>query len=72
MGEQKARLLRDEGIESFDRLYTDSFADLPLMKMAKEVIWVKGDEQKFLSNDKINNWLKKNREISCSPKQFLQ
>ena len=72
MGEQKARLLRDEGIESFDRLYTDSFADLPLMKMAKEVIWVNGDEQKLLSNDKINNWLKKNREISCSPKQFLQ
>jgi len=60
MGEQKAELLRVEGIESFDRLYTDSLADLPLMKMAREVIWVKGDQQELLSHEKINNWLKKN------------
>jgi hypothetical protein len=60
MGEQKAELLRAEEIESFDRLYTDSLADLPLMKMAREVIWVKGDQQKLFSHEKINNWLKKN------------
>jgi len=60
MGEQKAELLRAEEIESFDILYTDSLADLPLMKMAREVIWVKGDQQKLLSQEKINNWLKKN------------
>lgn len=60
MGEQKAELLRAEGIESFDRLYTDSLADLPLMKMAREVIWVQGDQQKLLSHETINNWLKKN------------
>ncbi len=60
MGEQKAELLRAKGIESFDRLYTDSLADLPLMKMAREVIWVKGDQQELLSQEKINNWLKKN------------
>jgi phosphoserine phosphatase len=60
MGEQKAELLRAEGIESFDRLFTDSLADLPLMKMAREVIWVKGDQQELLSYEKINNWLKKN------------
>ncbi len=60
MGEQKAELLRAEGIESFDRLYTDSLADLPLMKMASEVVWVKGDQQELLSHQKINNWLKKN------------
>jgi hypothetical protein len=60
MGEQKAELLRAEGIEIFDRLYTDSLADLPLMKMAREVIWVKGDQQELLSQEKINNWLKKN------------
>jgi len=60
MGEQKAELLRAQGIESFDRLYTDSLADLPLMKMASEVVWVKGDHQKLLSHEKIKNWLKKN------------
>lgn len=60
MGEQKASLLRDAGIESFDRLYTDSLADLPLMKMASEVVWVKGDHQKLLTPAIINKWLKKN------------
>jgi hypothetical protein len=60
MGEHKAELLRAEGIESFDRLYTDSLADLPLMKMAREVVWVKGDQQELLSHEKIKNWLKKN------------
>ena len=60
MGEQKAEHLRAEGIESFDRLYTDSLADLPLMKMAREVVWVQGDQQKLLSHETINNWLKKN------------
>ena len=60
MGEQKAELLKAKGIECFDRLYTDSLADLPLMKMAREVIWVKGDQQELLSQEKINNWLKKN------------
>ena len=60
MGEQKASLLRDAGIESFDRLYTDSLADLPLMKMAREVVWVQGDQQKLLFHETINNWLKKN------------
>ena len=60
MGVQKAEHLRAEGIESFDRLYTDSLADLPLMKMAREVVWVQGDQQKLLSHETINNWLKKN------------
>ncbi len=60
MGGQKAEHLRAEGIESFDRLYTDSLADLPLMKMAREVVWVQGDQQKLLSHETINNWLKKN------------
>lgn len=60
MGEQKAILLRDERIESFDRLYTDSMADLPLMKMAREVVWVKRDHQKLLTRDTINKWLNKN------------
>jgi hypothetical protein len=60
MGEQKAILLMDQGIESFNRLYTDSLADLPLMKMAREVVWVQGDQQKLLSHETINNWLKKN------------
>ena len=60
MGGQKAEHLRAEGIESFDRLYTDSLADLPLMKMAREVVWVQVDQQKLLSHETINNWLKKN------------
>jgi phosphoserine phosphatase len=60
MGEQKAILLRDQGIESFDRLYTDSLADLPLMKMASEVIWVKGDHQKLLTGATINKLLNNN------------
>jgi hypothetical protein len=60
MGVQKAEHLRAEGIESFDRLYTDSLADLPLMKMAREVVWVQGDQQELLSHETINNWLKKN------------
>jgi hypothetical protein len=60
MGAQKAELLKAKGIESFDRLYTDSLADLPLMKMAREVIWVKGDQQKLLSYEKIKNWLQQN------------
>jgi len=60
MGKQKAGLLRDAGIESFDRLYTDSLADLPLMKMASEVVWVKGDHQKLLSRAAINKWLNNN------------
>ena len=60
MGEQKAILLRNEGIESFDRLYTDSLADLPLMKMAREVVWVKWDHQKLLNRATINKWLNKN------------
>jgi metallophosphoesterase superfamily enzyme len=59
MGEKKSELLRAEGIESFDRLYIDSLADLPLMKMTREVIWVKGNHQELLSHEKINNWLKK-------------
>ena len=60
MGEQKVILLRYQGIESFDRLYTDSLADLPLMKMAREVIWVKGDHQKLLTPATINKWLNNN------------
>ena len=60
MGKQKASLLRDAGIESFDRLYTDSFADLPLMKMSSEVVWVKGDHQKLLTHAAINKWLNNN------------
>ena len=60
MGEQKASLLQDKGIESFDRLYTDSLADLPLMKMAREVVWVKGDHQKLLCRAAINKWLNNN------------
>lgn len=60
MGKQKASLLMDAGIESFDRLYTDSLADLPLMKMASEVVWVKGDHQKLLTPAAINKWLNNN------------
>ena len=60
MGKQKASLLRDAGIESIDRLYTDSLADLPLMKMAREVVWVKWDHQKLLNRATINKWLNKN------------
>ena len=60
MGGQKAEHLRAEGIESIDRLYTDSLADLPLMKMAREVVWVKWDHQKLLNRATINKWLNKN------------
>lgn len=60
MGEQKAILLRDQGIESFDRLYTDSLADLPLMKMASEVVWIKGDQQTVLTRETINKWINNN------------
>jgi hypothetical protein len=59
MGEEKAMLIRAAGIESFDRLYTDSISDLPLMKMAAEVIWVNGDQQTFLARDTIKKWVNK-------------
>ena len=60
MGKQKASLLRDAGIESFDRLYTDSLADLPLMRMASEVVWINGDQQTVLTRETINKWINKN------------
>lgn len=60
MGEQKASLLRDAGIESFDRFYTDSLADLPLMRMASEVVWINGDQQTVLTRETINKWINKN------------
>lgn len=41
--QDKARLLRERGIQSIARVYTDSMSDKYMMAMAHEIVWVAGD-----------------------------
>jgi len=45
-GPQKVSRLKAIGITSIDKLYTDSFSNLALMKISKEVYMVAGDDYK--------------------------
>lgn len=43
-GEAKQQALRQEGLDRFDRFYSDHWFDAPLAAMAKEIFLVKGDQ----------------------------
>jgi phosphoserine phosphatase len=45
----KAKLLRQAGVDNIFRVYTDSLADRYMMAMADEIVWVEGDKQTYYS-----------------------
>jgi len=47
---RKIEALKNENILKIDRFFTDSYSDLPLAKISKEIVVVKGDEQKVCKN----------------------
>lgn len=55
-GTEKLSMLKSRGIERIDKFYTDSKADLPLMNIADQVIWVDGDHHQCLPLETINKW----------------
>ncbi|PKD43247.1 haloacid dehalogenase-like hydrolase [Rhodohalobacter barkolensis] len=52
-GIRKRNYLMSIGINEIDCLYTDSYSDLPLMKMSKKIFLVKNDEVNEIHHDKI-------------------
>lgn len=47
---KKAELLNQEKVTKIDILYTDSFSDYPLAKMAKKIIIIDGDKDYTCNN----------------------
>jgi len=44
-GENKVKKLNEDGVTVVDILYTDSISDLPLARIAKQIILVRGDKK---------------------------